>query len=101
MDETVRVLKPGGMAIFETPNPQNLLVGACDFYKDPSHMRPLHPDAQRFLMEYRGFSRVRIIYLNPPDEYYRLPEDEAPQLAGRLNGLLSCARDYAVLGYKA
>src|SRR5262249_31917377 len=42
LDETVRVLKPGGLAIFETPNPQNILVGSCNFYIDPTHRRPLH-----------------------------------------------------------
>ncbi len=100
LDEAMRVLKPGGMVTFETPNPQNLLVGACDFYQDPTHIRPLHPLSQKFLLEYRGFSRSEILYLNPPEDFDRLPEDEAPQLAGRLNNLLTCARDYAVLGYK-
>jgi len=100
MDEAMRVLRSGGIAIFETPNPQNLLVGACDFYKDPTHARPLHPDAQRMLMEYRGFSRVEVLYSNPPDKYHRFPLDDAPKLADRLNDLIFCARDYAVIGYK-
>ena len=98
--ECARVLKPGGVAIFETPNPQNLLVGACNFYADPTHRQPLHPDAQRFLMEYCGLGGVRIEYLHPHEEAFRLPEDEAPELAARLNDLLSCARDYAVIGYR-
>jgi len=101
MDESMRVLKPGGMVIFETPNPQNILVGACDFYQDPTHIKPLHPFSQRFLLEYRGFSRSEILYLNPPGDLFRLPENEAPQLAGRLNNLFFCVRDYAILGYKA
>lgn len=99
-DECVRVLKSGGMAIFETPNPQNLLVGACNFYADPTHKRPLYPETQKFFLEYRGFSRVDLKYLHPHDAGARLPENEAPELAGRLNDLLSCARDYAVIGYK-
>ncbi|MEO7651593.1 MAG: methyltransferase domain-containing protein, partial [Bryobacteraceae bacterium] len=28
LDEVNRVLSPGGMAIFETPNPDNVLVGS-------------------------------------------------------------------------
>ena len=28
---TLRVLKPGGLLILETPNPENLSVGACSF----------------------------------------------------------------------
>src|SRR5438552_2541276 len=41
-DETVRVLRPGGVATFETPNPENLVVGACSFYLDPTHRNPIH-----------------------------------------------------------
>ena len=44
VDETVRVLAPGGVAIFETPNVQHLLVGACAFHTDPTHELPLAPD---------------------------------------------------------
>lgn len=98
--ECVRVLKSGGIAIFETPNPQNLLVGACNFYADPTHKRPLYPETQKFFLEYRGFSKVELKYLHPHDVGARLPENEAPELAGRLNDLLSCARDYAIIGYK-
>ena len=46
-DETVRVLKPGGMAIFETPNPRNVLVGSHNFYLDltPSQSASLAYDS--------------------------------------------------------
>ena len=98
--ESNRVLVSGGLAIFETPNPQNLLVGACNFYADPTHKRPLYPETQQFFLEYRGFSRVELKYLHPHEAGARLPENEAPELASRLNDLLSCARDYAVIGYK-
>ncbi len=98
--ESNRVLVTGGLVIFETPNPQNLLVGACNFYADPTHKRPLYPETQQFFLEYRGFSRVELKYLHPHEAGARLPENEAPELASRLNDLLSCARDYAVIGYK-
>lgn len=100
-DESVRVLKPGGVAIFETPNPRNLLVGACNFWSDPTHLRPLYPETQQFLMEYRGFCNVELFFLHPHEGEQRLPEEEAPQLASRLNEILSCERDYTVVGYKA
>ncbi len=99
-DESVRVLKSGGIAIFETPNPRNLLVGSCDFWSDPTHLRPLYPETHQFLMEYRGFCKVELLFLHPHEEDQRLPEEEAPELASRLNELLSCARDYAIIGYK-
>ncbi|MBU0664985.1 MAG: class I SAM-dependent methyltransferase [Proteobacteria bacterium] len=100
-DESVRVLKPGGVALFETPNPRNLLVGACNFWADPTHLRPLYPETHQFLMEYRGFCKVELLFLHPHEGEQRLPETEAPQLAARLNEILSCARDYTVVGYKA
>ncbi len=99
-DESVRVLKKGGLALFETPNPRNLLVGACNFWADPTHLRPLYPETHQFLMEYRGFSRVELLYLHPHEGEQCLPAEEAPQLAARLNEVLSCARDYAIVGYK-
>lgn len=99
-DESVRVLKPGGLALFETPNPRNLLVGACNFWADPTHLRPLYPETHEFLMEYRGFSQVKLLYMHPHEGEQCLPGEEAPQLAARLNEVLSCARDYAIVGYK-
>jgi O-antigen chain-terminating methyltransferase len=100
-DECVRVLKPGGVALFETPNPRNLLVGGCNFWADPTHLRPLYPETHQFLLEYRGFCRVELLFLHPHAEGQCLPEEEAPQLASRLNEILSCARDFTIVGYKA
>jgi len=99
-DESVRVLKSGGVAIFETPNPRNFLVGSCNFWSDPTHIRPLYPETHQFLMEYRGFCKVELLFLHPHEANQRLPEDEAPELASRLNEVFSCARDFAVVGYK-
>ncbi len=100
-DESVRVLKPGGFALFETPNPRNLLVGGCNFWADPTHLRPLYPETHQFLMEYRGFCNVELLFLHPHEGEQRLPEEEAPLLAARLNEVLACARDYSIVGYKA
>jgi O-antigen chain-terminating methyltransferase len=99
-DESVRVLKPGGIALFETPNPRNLLVGSCNFWADPTHLRPLYPETHRFLMEYRGFCKVELLFLHPHEQEQCLPSGEAPELAGRLNEIFSCARDYTIVGYK-
>ncbi len=33
-DESYRVLRDGGLIIFETPNPENILVASCSFYTD-------------------------------------------------------------------
>jgi 2-polyprenyl-3-methyl-5-hydroxy-6-metoxy-1,4-benzoquinol methylase len=99
-EECVRVLGPGGVAIFETPNPRNLLVGACTFYVDPTHRTPLHPDTMVFVAEYRGLTRVRILPLHPVEDGRRLPEDDSP-IAKLLNEYLFGPQDYAVVGYRA
>ena len=99
-DQCTRVLQPGGVAIFETPNPQNLLVGACQFYIDPSHQRPLHPDTLTFAAEHCGLCRVRILPLHPIEDGRRLVEDESPT-ARTLNAHLFGPQDFALIAYRA
>jgi SAM-dependent methyltransferase len=99
-DEVLRVLKPGGVAIFETPNPENLIVGACNFYYDPTHLNPLPPEPMRFVMEARGFGRIEIMRLHPQPESAMLREGPV-QVQQIVNGLMFGAQDYALVGYKA
>ena len=40
LDILFTLLAPGGIVILETPNPENLTVGSCNFYLDPTHVRP-------------------------------------------------------------
>ena len=40
ISESLRVLKPGGLLIMETPNPENIQVGTSNFYLDQTHTRP-------------------------------------------------------------
>jgi len=98
LDETVRVVKPGGAVIFETPNPQNVLVGSCNFYFDPTHRNPLPSPVLRFLLESRGFQRVQVLNLNPSDE---APVKGNTELAKRFNQYFYGPMDYAVLGWRA
>jgi 2-polyprenyl-3-methyl-5-hydroxy-6-metoxy-1,4-benzoquinol methylase len=97
LDESLRVLKPGGIAIFETPNPENLIVGACTFWLDPTHQKPLPPEAMRFLFEARGFAAVEVLPLHPFDESDQLPAGPG---AAQLNRLLYGPRDYAIVARK-
>jgi 2-polyprenyl-3-methyl-5-hydroxy-6-metoxy-1,4-benzoquinol methylase len=110
LDETVRVLKPGGLAIFETPNPENVLVGACYFYADPTHRNPIFPPTIRFLAEQRGLSDVRVLTLDDHlwtrESFESLPAEHP--LASALNPVLNlvksrfyCGADFAVIGRKA
>lgn len=98
IDEARRVVRPGGVVLFETPNPENLIVGACNFYIDPTHRNPLPPALVGFLLKARGFERVEIDRRHPGDPSLLLKgNDEA--ITGPLNRLLFGAQDYAAIGY--
>ena len=99
-DESLRVLKPGGLVIFETPNPENIQVGACNFYFDPTHLNPLPAKTVKFLAESRGFTGVSIHFLHPLGKEHQI-EDDGSEIVRRFNQLFYGARDYALIGYKA
>ncbi|MDR9440698.1 MAG: methyltransferase domain-containing protein, partial [Halomonas sp.] len=95
LHEAFRALAPGGRLLLETPNPQNLIVGCCNFYLDPTHMRPLPPDLMVFLAEFAGFEHVEARPLHPVGEEHRLHEES--ETARRLNHYLYGPQDYALL----
>ncbi|HYJ06855.1 MAG TPA: methyltransferase domain-containing protein [Chthoniobacterales bacterium] len=95
--ETIRVLVPGGVAIFESPNCKNLVVGATNFNIDPTHRNPVFPETAQFMLSIHGFEDVQLKYLAPV-EANRFP-DKDPQSAV-LNELLYGPQDFAVIGNK-
>jgi O-antigen chain-terminating methyltransferase len=99
LDETSRVLRPGGMAVFETPNPSNLRVSMETFYLDPTHRNPLPKDLLKFLAEARGLCNIEVLPLHPYPESYRLVDD-GQATTRLLNQLLFSDQDYAVIGRK-
>ena len=60
IDQAVRILKPGGIAIFETPNPKNLFVSSNNFYLDPTHLHPIPSEFLAFLVEARGLCDPKV-----------------------------------------
>ena len=94
------MLKPGGVAIFETPNPENLIVGACNFYFDPTHNRPIPPERLRFIAEYVGFDRVELLRSNPynaiDEEKLNNTHEEMLKIVQFFNNM----SDYAIVAYK-
>jgi O-antigen chain-terminating methyltransferase len=97
-EEVARVLRPDGVFIFETPNPENVLVGSHTFYHDATHSNPLTPTATSFLAEYHGFHPVEIRRLHPYPPQAQVPGRDP--LTERVNGHLCGPQDYALIGQK-
>lgn len=92
--EAQRVLQPGGLLVLETPNPENLTVGASSFYLDPSHERPLPPQLLDFAVEFGRFARRRVLRLQ---EEAALHGERPVALIHVLEGV---SPDYAVVAQK-
>lgn len=97
-DAALHALRPGGVLIFETPNPENLVVGACNFYYDPTHLHPIVPAVAEFMARQRGFASAQILRLHPYPDDHLLTEDS--ETARRLNKALYGPQDYAVIARK-
>lgn len=92
--ESLRVLKPGGLLIFETPNPENLVVGTSNFYLDPTHICPIPPALLSFVPEYYGFDRVKTVRLQ---ESVALVDNAEISLLDVLQGV---SPDYSIIAQK-
>jgi 2-polyprenyl-3-methyl-5-hydroxy-6-metoxy-1,4-benzoquinol methylase len=107
-----RKLRPGGILIFETPNPVCLTVFARSFYMDFTHIKPIHPEAMKFLFESAGFQDLQLKCSSPVEAGMRIPllsgvsgdakvAEEFNRGIERLNDLLYGFQDYAVVGRKS
>ena len=97
-DEAYRVLSPGGVIIFETPNPENILVGSHTFYHDPSHRNPITPTFIQFLANFLGYIDIEIRRLHPYPESANVKGIDP--LTERINGHLCGPQDFAILARK-
>jgi SAM-dependent methyltransferase len=106
-----RKLRPEGVLVLETLNPECLLVLYRWFWIDLSHTRLVHPETLKFLFESAGFGRVERRFLPLGDAPVTIPPLEirglaVPELArfnaatDYLNKLLYASSDYAVIGTK-
>ncbi|KPX49294.1 Chromosome segregation ATPase [Pseudomonas syringae pv. helianthi] len=93
--EALRVLKPAGLLILETPNSENLVVGTQTFYLDPTHTCPIPHLLLSFLTEYSRFSRSQLLRLQEP---IALSEGGPVDLFSVLHGV---SPDYAIVAQKA
>lgn len=94
VQEALRVLKPAGLLILETPNPENITVAARKFYFDPTHLRPIPSELLSFLPEFYGYARTKVLRLQESQE---LTQNASPTLYDVLTGV---SPDYAVIAQK-
>lgn len=99
LNEAWRALRPGGGIFLETPNPNNLMMAACDFYNDPTHRSPLPPALTEYLVTRSGFERVEVRPLHPKQAPVIDVATDSPT-EKLLAAILYGPQDYAVLGYK-
>jgi O-antigen chain-terminating methyltransferase len=92
--QALRVLRPGGLLILETPNPENIAVATRLFYLDPSHQRPIPPELLEFVVEFTGFDRVKTLRLQEQ-------KDIAVRERIGIHEVFNCViPDYAVVAQK-
>lgn len=94
IQEASRVLKPAGLLILETPNPENIVVSSTSFHLDPSHLKPIPPHLLVFLTEYYGLYRNKILRLQEP--FYPM----ANKLPNLFQVLYGVSPDYSVVAQK-
>lgn len=86
-------LPSGGILILETPNPSSLF-SFLNFYKDPEHKTPWHPETLKFFLKESGFEVEEEFYL----EEVNLPSNV--ELPENIKKLLYGPQDYGVLARK-
>ncbi len=107
-------MKYGTYFIAETVNPLCLGIFSTNFYLDLSHIKPVHPETIKFLLESAGFREIQFKFFSPFPEEARLKNIEPTDLPeklkkdfevlnqniNKLNDMIYGFRDYAVIGKK-
>lgn len=94
LKECLRVLKPGGRLMLETPNPHSLIVGAFLFWFDPTHVRPYPAELIRQLLDSLGFKDANTVFLRPHEHHFEFREVYG--LADPIADLMVGSRDYLI-----
>jgi 2-polyprenyl-3-methyl-5-hydroxy-6-metoxy-1,4-benzoquinol methylase len=101
--------KPGSPVVFETINAQCVWAVMRNFFLDPTHVRPVHPETLKFAMESTKFKDVELRFSSPMSDR-QIPalnsDGESPRLAEfdraikELNEFLYGCQDYAAIGWR-
>jgi len=116
LEELMRLCRtkvaPGGRVVFETINPRSVLALSSNYFRDPTHVWPLHPDTLSYTMTLAGLNVLEVRLLSPVPAEAQLREiPREPFMSPRwehtvetfnrnirqLNDLLYGAQDYCVV----
>jgi SAM-dependent methyltransferase len=108
VDLCFQKLKPGAPLILETINPECLFALARNFYLDPTHVRPVHPELLRFAIDTRGFCNAQVEfsgpvegkYLESPSWHNDASQQEMTDAIMNLNHFAFGFQDYAVIAWR-
>ena len=103
----------GGKVIFETINPKSVLALSSNYFRDPTHKWPMHPDTMSFWMGLHGIKTAEIRYLSPVADSAKLKKlhiesgmgvkweqfiEEYNFNVDRVNEVIYGDQDYAIIG---
>jgi O-antigen chain-terminating methyltransferase len=107
-----RKVRPGGRIAFETINPQSLLALSSNYFRDPTHVWPMHPDTLGYMATLAGLRIIETKMLSPVAPNHLLKEipidsSHTPAVGdainrineniGQLNRLLYGFQDYCIV----
>ena len=95
VQESLRVLKPGGLLILQAINPENIVVSTNQGFLDPTRRQPIPRALLAFVPEHAGFALTKAI---PLHEQFSLA---AQQPVSLLNVLQDVSPLYAVIAQKS
>lgn len=109
LEKCYEKMENGAYFVAETPNPTNLTTFTNSFYLDPSHIKPIHPESFKFMLEHVGFREVEVIFTETSKPTYKLPLinsayvenlEEFNDGINCLSGILFGSLDYAIIARK-
>jgi O-antigen chain-terminating methyltransferase len=62
----------GGKVVFETINPQSVTALSSNYFRDPTHVWPLHPDTLSYMMTLAGLDVKEVRMLSPVSDEAQL-----------------------------
>lgn len=105
----------GGVVAFETIDPRSLLALSSNYFRDPTHVQPLHPDTLSYMLTLYGFKILEVRRLSEvpasaqlkqiETEEYMTPRwghliDTLNHNVTQLNQLLYGYQDFCVVAQK-